>query len=138
MTIKKYWNLIGREPFLAITWESDFSQACSFRRMLMNHKNFYFTQIPDKTNNNFLKKSKNHVFGPFLTIFGHFCPMGIFSKKSGSVIHNYIRAPNTMLQKKLMSQFWENVRTGGGTDGRTLFYRIFLAEAGGPKKDSEQ
>ena len=31
----------------------------------------------------FLKKSKNHVFGLFLTNFGHFCPMGIFSKKSG-------------------------------------------------------
>ena len=48
--IKEYWNLIGREPFLAITWEPDFSQACSFRRMLMNHKNFHSTQIPDKTN----------------------------------------------------------------------------------------
>ena len=48
--IKEYWNLIGREPFLAITWEPDFSQVCSFCRMLMNHKNFHSTQIPDKTN----------------------------------------------------------------------------------------
>ena len=48
--IKEYWNLIGQEPFLALTWELDFSQACSFRRMLMNHKNFHFTQIPDKNN----------------------------------------------------------------------------------------
>ena len=46
--------------------------------MLMNHKNFHFTQIPDKTND---VMSKNHVFGPFVTIFGHFCPMGIFPKK---------------------------------------------------------
>ena len=46
--IKEYWNLIGREQFLAIIWEPDFSQACSFRRMLMNNKNFRFTQIPDK------------------------------------------------------------------------------------------
>ena len=46
-TIKKYWNLIGREQFLTITREPDFSQACSFPRMLMNRKNFRFTLIPD-------------------------------------------------------------------------------------------
>ena len=45
--IKEYWNFIGQEPFLAITWESDFSQAYSFCRMLMNDKNFHFTQIPE-------------------------------------------------------------------------------------------
>ena len=48
--------------------------------MLMNHMNIHFTQIPDKNKkcHDFLKKFKNHVFGPFLTIFGHFCQMGIF------------------------------------------------------------
>ena len=35
LTIKEYWNLIGRETFRAITWETDFSQACSFHRMSM-------------------------------------------------------------------------------------------------------
>ena len=50
LMIKEYWNLIGWETFLAITWEPDFPQACSFRRMLMNHKHFHFTQIPGKTN----------------------------------------------------------------------------------------
>ena len=55
--MKEYWNLIGREPFLAITWEPDFFQACSFHRMLMNHKNFRFTQIPDKTNDMIFLKS---------------------------------------------------------------------------------
>ena len=49
--IKESWNLIGRETFLATTWEPDFFQARSFRRMLMNNKNFHFTQTPDKTNN---------------------------------------------------------------------------------------
>ena len=48
--IKQYWNLIGRETFLFLTLELDFSQAFSFHRMQMNHKNFDFTQIPDKTN----------------------------------------------------------------------------------------
>ena len=69
LTIKEYWNLIGREPLLAITWEPDFSQACCFHRMLMNHNNVYLTQISDKTNDViFLKSSKNFLghFWPFL------------------------------------------------------------------------
>ena len=47
---KEYWNFIGRE-LTSLTWEPDFSQAYSFRRMLMNHKNFCFTEIPYKINN---------------------------------------------------------------------------------------
>ena len=62
MTIKEYCNLICQEPFLAITWEADFSQASSFRRMLMNHKNFRFTQIPDKTNDMIFLKSLKTMF----------------------------------------------------------------------------
>ena len=49
LTIKEYWNLIGQEQILALTWEPDFSQECIYRRMSMNQKNFRFTQIPDKT-----------------------------------------------------------------------------------------
>ena len=49
--------------------------------MLMNHMNFRFTQIPDKTNDMIFLKSKNAVFGPFLTIFGHFLPDGDFFQK---------------------------------------------------------
>ena len=65
--IKEYWNLIGRETFLAITWKPDFSQACSFRRMLMNNNNFHFTQIPGKTNDAvFLKSPKTNHFWSFL------------------------------------------------------------------------
>ena len=66
--IKEYWNLIGRETFLSLTWELDFSQAYSFRKILINHKNFDFTQIPDKTNE--VKKPC------FWAIFDHFCPTG--------------------------------------------------------------
>ena len=51
--------------------------------MLMNHKNFHFTQIPDKTNDViFLKCPKTMFLGRF-DHFGHFSQMGIFSKKSG-------------------------------------------------------
>ena len=60
--------------------------------MLMDHKNLRFTPIPDKTNDFIFLKS-HHVLGD---VSGHFCPMGIFSKKSGSVTHNYVWAPNTM------------------------------------------
>ena len=72
LTIKEYWNLIGPEPFLAITWEPDFFQACSFRRLLMNHKNFHFTQIPDKTNHLIFLNCPKTVFGPILLIFSDF------------------------------------------------------------------
>ena len=66
LTIKEYWNLIGREAFLTMTWELDFSQACSFRRMLNDHKNFRFTPIPDKINDFiFLKSPKALYFDPF-------------------------------------------------------------------------
>ena len=80
----KYWQLKNTE----------ISLAERLRRMLINHKNFHFTQIPDKTNNVIFLKSPKTMFW---AIFDHFCLMEIFSKKSGSVTHNYIWAPNTML-----------------------------------------
>ena len=126
MTIKEYWNLIGREPFLAITWELDFCHACSFRRMLMNHKNFHFTQISDKINDVIFWKSSKTMFS------GHFCPMGTLSKKSGSVTYNYIWAPNTMLSfMKKISRSREKL-TDRRKDGKTLFNRTLPGEPGGP------
>ena len=82
----KYWWLKNTETslvdsFLAIIWEPNFSQAWSFCRMLMNHKNFHFTQIPDKTNDViFLKSPKTMFLGhfwPFLVIFAGW---GFFQK----------------------------------------------------------
>ena len=109
MTIKEYWNLIGREPFLAITWEPDFSQACSFRRMLMNHKNFHFTQIPDKTNDMiFLKSPKTLFLGHFWPFWVIFAQWGFFQKLRLCHTKLYM-APNTML----------SLRTDGRTDGKT-------------------
>ena len=92
LMIKEYWYFIGREPFLSLTWELDFPQACSLHSMLINHKNFDFTQIPGKTND-LLKNSKNHVFGPFSTIFARWR----FFRKHPAVTHNYIWAPKIML-----------------------------------------
>ena len=130
--IKAYWNLIGREPFLSLTWELDFSQACSFRRMLLNHDNFNFTQIPDKTNDEiFLKSPKAMFLGhfwPFLVIFARWR----FFPKDTALPHKTIYGPPTHVkfQKKLISQSRENLRT----DGQTLFYSTLSAEAGGPTR----
>ena len=110
MKIKEYWNLISRE--LTITWEPDFFQACSFSRMLMNHKNFHFTQIPDKTNDMIFLKSPKTLL---LDHFWPFLPNGdFFPKKSSSVTHNYIWAPNTMLsfRKKTNDPFLRKLIEG--------------------------
>ena len=71
--ILKYWNTETLEShwltaIFAFTWELDFSQACGFLRMSMNHKNFDFTQIPDKTNHIISLK------GPKTMFLGHFWP----------------------------------------------------------------
>ena len=54
----------------AFTLQLDFFQACNFVRMLMNHKKFNFTQIPDKTNDVISLKSPRTMIlghiGPFL------------------------------------------------------------------------
>ena len=73
--LKPHWL----RAIFAFTWELDFPQACSFLRILMNRKNFDFTQIPDKTNNAIFLKSPKTMF------LGHFWP------------HNYIWTPNIML-----------------------------------------
>ena len=85
--------------------------------MLMNHMNFHFIQIPDKTNDViFLKSPKTLLWDHFFTIFGHFCVMRIFSKKSSSVT----QAPNTMLRftKKTNEPILRNL-TDRRKDGRT-------------------
>ena len=79
--IKEYWNLIGQETFLAITWEPNFTQACSFRGMLMNDKNFHFTQIPDKTNDTIFLKSRKNIFWAIFDHFWSFLPGGDFFQK---------------------------------------------------------
>ena len=83
----KYWRLKNTEVswsesfFLAITWETDFSQAYSFRRMLMNHQNFHSTQIPDKTNNMIFLKSLKTMFLGHFDHFWSFLPNGDFFRK---------------------------------------------------------
>ena len=72
--VQNFKNIL---PFLAITWEKIPDKS--------------FKQIPDKTNNMiFLKSPKPQFLGHFSTIFGHFCRIGIFSKKSSSVTQLYI------------------------------------------------
>ena len=86
LTIKEYWNFIDREQFLAITWEPDISQTCSFRRMSVNHKNFRFTQIPDETNDMIFLKSLLHQM----------------SKIKGSICSIFLKSPKTLS----LGDFW--------------------------------
>ena len=117
LTIKEYWNLIGWKPFLAITWETDFSQAYSFRIMLMNHRNSHFTQISDKTNDGIFLKSPETMF---LGHFWPFLPNGNFFQKIWLCHIQLYKGPehHVMFQKKTMSQFQENLRTDRRTDRR--------------------
>ena len=81
LTIKECWNLIASELFPAIAWEPGSSQACSFLRILMNHKNFRFTKIPDKTNDViFLKSPKTLLLGHFSPLLVIFTQSGFFTK----------------------------------------------------------
>ena len=138
--IKEYLNLIGREPFLAITSEPGFSQACSFCRMLMNHKNFHLTQIPEKNNGMiFLKSPKTLFLDHFWQFLVIFARCGLFPKNP-AVTYNYIWAPNNMLNLKKkqknndpiprkLTDKWKN----GQRDRQTLFFRTLPAEDRGPK-----
>ena len=137
LTIKEHLNFIGREQLLAITWEPDFSQACSFDRMLINNKIFHFTQTPRKNNDTiFLKSPKTMFLGhfwPFLVILPHWD----FFPKNPALSHTTIYGPQTPCQvsqktnepipTKLMDRLKE-----GWKDRQTLFYRPLLAEVKGP------
>ena len=127
--IKEYWNLIGREPFLSLTWELDFSQAWSFRRMLINHKNFDFTQIPDKDNDMIFLKSPKTMF---LGHFGPFLPNADVFQKIQLCHTQLYMAANIKLS------FRKNIRvnpkktyrqTEGGTD-RPYFIGPFQPRSG--------
>ena len=123
MTIEEYWNLIGWEPFFTVTWEADFSQVCSFRRMLMNHMNFHFTQISDKTNVViFLKSPKTIIFGSFWPFLVNFARWGFFPIQKIWICHTklYMDPPHHVkFQKKLITRFRQNLWTDRRTDGRT-------------------
>ena len=131
LTIKEYWNLIGQEPFLAITWEPDFSQACSFCRMLMNHKNFCFTQFPDKTNDVIFLKSPKTLF------LEHFWPLLVIFAQWGFFAKNLALSQITIYRPLTPCQVSEKTNepilrkfTDRWKDRWTLFYRTLPAKAG--------
>ena len=113
--IKEYWNVTVWEPFLAITWEPDFSQACNFCGMLMNHKNFHVTQISDKANDMIFLKNPKTIF---LRHFGPFLADGDFFQKNLAVTHKYTWASKSRLSFR--KNYWANCEktTEGWTEGR--------------------
>ena len=95
--------------------------------MLMNHKNFHFTQISDKTNDVvFFKNPKTMFLGhfwSFLVIFGQW---GFLPKNPAK----FQKKTNEQIPRKLMDR-----RKGGRADEQILFYRTLTAKARGPKNN---
>ena len=128
LTIKEYLNLIGRESFLAITWEPDFPQACSFHRMLMSNKNFHFTQIPDKINDMiFLKVQKPCLWAIFARwrFFPKYLALSHITRYGPLTPCQVSEKTNEPILIKLTDR-----RKDGRKDGQTLFYRTLLTVAG--------
>ena len=117
--------LIGREPFLTITWEPGFSQACSFRRMLMNLKNFHLTQIPDKTNDMIQKP----FFASFLTILVILPNRDVFQKIQlshitidGPLTACWVSEKNNEPIPRKLTYRWKDEQK----DRHTLFFRTIM------------
>ena len=101
--------------------------------MLMNHKNFRFTQIPDKTNDMiFLKNLKTLFLGHFwlflpggeffqniwlsqVTIYGPVTPCSVSEKTKESILR---KLPDTRKDRWMDGPL--DGRTEGWTDGQTL------------------
>ena len=112
---------------MSLNCELDFCLVCSFCRILMNHKNFDFTQIPGKINDAIFLKSPKTMFW---AIFDHFYLMGIFFKKSSCHTQLYMGPYYyAKFQKKLMSQSQENLPADWTRYRQTLLYRTLPAEA---------
>ena len=79
--------------------------------MLMNHKNFCFTEIPDKTNDVIFLKSPKPLFKLWLTRGTIYDPLIPCKFRGGE-------------KTTLMSQFQDNLRTDGKIEGQALFYFI--------------
>ena len=92
----KYWQLKNTETSLAERHfqELDFPRAWSFGTMLMNHNNFHFTQIPDKTNDLIFLKSPKTMFSDH---FWSFLPNGNFFQKIRLCHVQLYMVPGTML-----------------------------------------
>ena len=103
----------------------------------MNHKNFHFAQIPDKTNDViFLKSLKpcfwaifDHFFQKnpapsHITRYGPLTPCQVSEKTNEPILRKF-----TDRQKDGRMEEWTDRRT----DRWTLFYRTLPAKAGGPK-----
>ena len=138
----KYWQLILKSHWptaiLSITWKPDFSQACTFCRMLTNHKNFHFMQIPDKNNDVIFLKSPKTMFldhsWPFLVIFVRW---GFF-QKNPALLHTTIYGPltpclasektNKPIQRKLTDR-WKDGQTKGQMN-RPYFIGPFWSRLG--------
>ena len=84
----KYWWLKNTEISLAESYfwlqleNQIFPKHVVFAECSWTIRTIVLHKFQTKKWRDFLKKSQNSVFGPFLTIVGHFCPMGFCFPKS--------------------------------------------------------
>ena len=106
--------------FWHISQEPEFSQIWDLCRNIANNILFHYrtnsVKIKDKTFQYIQKTLFLAIFDPFSQFWGQ----KIFSRKSGSVAHNFIWVSSIMPKfRKQLIQFQENARTDRRTDGGT-------------------
>ena len=81
-----------RRAIFGYSVRTRFSQACSFCRMLRNHKYFHFTQIPDTTNDMIFSRVQKPYFW---AIFDHFRKKLQLFPKNPTPSHTTVYGPLT-------------------------------------------
>ena len=112
--------------FRSVTREPDFSQTCTFQRMIENHDRFDFRTL--RTNIswlNFLLKCKNPIFGPFLAKIG---TTRIFLKnRAQSLFNPYWPLTSCKKSEKSYDSIPRKSRTDGRKDGRHWIHKTWLS-----------
>ena len=101
---------------------------------MTNNISFHYRTNSVKINDKIFQSiKKNPVFGSFLVFFPNFGAKTFFSRKPGSVMHNFIWVSSSMLDTKTNDAIpkkclerWQ--------DEQALFYRTLLATTGATEK----
>ena len=79
----------------------------------------FYTNSSQNKWRDFLKKSKNPYFGPFFTIFVHFCLIGIFFQKIGLCQIQLYMGPILSFRQNYWANSQKTFGQTGQTDGQT-------------------
>ena len=124
--------------FWPISLEEKSSQIWDFCRNIANNIHFHYRIISVKINDKIFKYiKKNPVYSLFLAHLLDFLGKNSFSRKSGSVTHNFIWVssiiPNLRKTNGTIPRKRQDRRKDGHKEGQTLFLRTLPTNVGGPK-----